>query len=232
MKKDGLMRQGILLYGARSQARIVSALLAREGVTVAHIFDATLDCPTFETDAVFSNTSHGLARALEHCSEFVVCIGGYHGAQRAALSDVLATRFGLSPRSVIAQNAMLDPSARIGRGVQAMPGAFVGVGTEIGDYSLLNSVCSVDHEGQIGRGVHVMGAAALAGRVTVGNHAGIGTNATVLPDVVLGPGVQVGAATLVRKDTPENAMVVGCPARQIRTQAPAVDTSILDAISP
>lgn len=225
------MQQSTLLYGGRSQARIVALMLAREGVRTGHIFDATLQRPAFDTDAIFSNTSEELTRALEICTDFVVCIGGYHGAQRAALSDVLRTRFGLLPRSVIAPNATIDPSAQIGNGVQIMPGAFIGVDTVIGDYSLLNSVCSVDHEGHIGRSVHIMGAAALAGRVNVGDYAGIGTNATVLPDVTLGSGVQVGAATLVRRDTPENAVVVGCPARQIRTSTPVVDTSILDAIS-
>ena len=226
------MQQSTLLYGGRSQARIVALMLAREGVQAGHIFDATLQRPTFDTDATFSNTPDGLIRALETCTDFVVCIGGYHGAQRAALSNTLRMRFGLTPRSVIAPNAMIDSSAEIGDGVQIMPGAFVGVDTVIGDYALLNSVCSVDHEGRIGRGVHIMGAAALAGRVSVGDHAGVGTNATVLPDVTIASGVQVGAATLVRKDTPENAVVVGCPARRIRTEAPVIDTSVLDAINP
>jgi sugar O-acyltransferase (sialic acid O-acetyltransferase NeuD family) len=226
------MQQGTLLYGGRSQARIVALMLARQGVRTSHIFDATLQRLAFDTDAVFSNTPDELARALETCTDFVVCIGGYHGAQRAALSDVLRTRFGLTPRSVIAPDARIDASASIGQGVQIMPGVFVGVDTVIGDYTLLNSVSSVDHEGRIGRGVHIMGAAALAGRVTVREHAGIGTNATILPDVTLGTGSQIGAATLVRQDVPEHAVMVGCPARQLRTEVPVIDTSILDAISP
>ena len=223
------MTAGLFLWGALSQARLVAALLTRAGTPPTHLFDHSLAAPAFATNAVFSNEAAGLRAALRDCSRFVVCIGGFHGAQRAALSLALRDRGGLLPLSVISPDAWIDPEATLEEGVQIMPRACVMLGTTVGAFSLLNTNCTVDHECRIGRGVHVMGAAAIAGRVTIGDHASIGTNATILPDLRIGAGARVGAGAVCLSDIGENAVVVGVPARPIRTEPPLVDLSWLEA---
>ncbi len=47
--------------------------------------------------------------------------------------------------------------------------------------------------------------------------ASIGANATILPGVIIGENAMVGAGAVVTKDVPDNAIVVGNPARLIRT---------------
>ncbi|MFP5343041.1 MAG: DapH/DapD/GlmU-related protein [Candidatus Limnocylindria bacterium] len=44
----------------------------------------------------------------------------------------------------------------------------------------------------------------------------IGANATILPGVVVGPGALVGAGSVVVRDVPDGAVVVGNPARIVR----------------
>jgi acetyltransferase-like isoleucine patch superfamily enzyme len=46
--------------------------------------------------------------------------------------------------------------------------------------------------------------------------ASIGANATILPGVTIGEGAMVGAGTVVTKDVPAGAVVVGNPARLLR----------------
>lgn len=220
----------VLLWGAKSQARIVSAILRRQGITRQVMFDYSLSAPNFPTSAHFVNCPADLRRLLPECSEVVVCIGGHHGAQRAMLSAALRDRFGLLPRSVISSDALVDPEAELAEGVQVLMGACVGIASRVGAFSILNSNSTVDHECHIGEGVHVMGGAAIAGRVTVGDYAAIGTNATILPDITVGKGAQVGAGALVMKDVAMNEVVVGIPARLLRVEAPIVDMSILNAI--
>ncbi len=46
--------------------------------------------------------------------------------------------------------------------------------------------------------------------------ASIGANATILPGVTLGENCMIGAGSVVTRDVPENAVVVGNPAKIIR----------------
>ncbi len=52
--------------------------------------------------------------------------------------------------------------------------------------------------------------------VIVGKNAKIGANATILPGIEIGNNALVGAGSVVTKDVPENAVVVGNPARLIK----------------
>ncbi|MDF1637588.1 MAG: acyltransferase [Alcanivorax jadensis] len=52
--------------------------------------------------------------------------------------------------------------------------------------------------------------------ITVKKGASVGANATLLPGVTIGEGAMVGAGSVVTKDVPANAVVVGNPAIVIR----------------
>jgi UDP-2-acetamido-3-amino-2,3-dideoxy-glucuronate N-acetyltransferase len=54
-------------------------------------------------------------------------------------------------------------------------------------------------------------------RTLVRRGASIGANATILPGLTIGEGAMVGAGAVVTKDVPPRAVVVGNPARIIRT---------------
>lgn len=51
------------------------------------------------------------------------------------------------------------------------------------------------------------------GRTVVKQGASIGANSTILPGLTIGAGAMVGAGSVVTRDVPENAIVVGNPAR-------------------
>lgn len=51
---------------------------------------------------------------------------------------------------------------------------------------------------------------------TIKKGASIGANATILPSITLGENCMIGAGSVVTKDVPENALVVGNPARIVK----------------
>ena len=53
-------------------------------------------------------------------------------------------------------------------------------------------------------------------RTTIRINASIGANATILPGITLGENCMVGAGAVVTKNVPDNAVVVGNPAKIIR----------------
>lgn len=52
--------------------------------------------------------------------------------------------------------------------------------------------------------------------VRIGNRVWVGANATLLPGVTIGDNAVVGAGSVVTKDVPENAVVVGNPAHIVK----------------
>lgn len=57
-------------------------------------------------------------------------------------------------------------------------------------------------------------------RTVVGKGASIGANATLLPGISIGEGAMVGAGSVVTKDVPAWTVVVGNPAKAIRSLEP------------
>lgn len=53
--------------------------------------------------------------------------------------------------------------------------------------------------------------------ITVGNEVYIGNNVLILPGVNIGNRVIIGAGSIVTKDVEDNSVVVGIPARKIKT---------------
>ena len=53
-------------------------------------------------------------------------------------------------------------------------------------------------------------------KTVIKSGASIGANATILPGLVLGKNSMIGAGSVVTKDVPDNAVVVGNPAKIIR----------------
>lgn len=65
----------------------------------------------------------------------------------------------------------------------------------------------------------------------IGNDVWIGANATILPGCTsIGSGAVIGAGSIVTKDVPAYAIVVGSPARQIGERLSTADRAKLHAV--
>ena len=72
------------------------------------------------------------------------------------------------------------------------------------------------HDCRIGDFFEISPAANILRRVNIGNKTQIGANATILPDIKIGNNVTIDAGAVVTKNIPDNAVVVGVPAKIIK----------------
>jgi sugar O-acyltransferase (sialic acid O-acetyltransferase NeuD family) len=111
-----------------------------------------------------------------------------------------------------------DPLSAVGAGSVVCAGAVIQVDSQIGAHCIINTGASVDHDCRIGDFVHICPGVHLGGDVTVGNGSWIGIGSQVIQGMKIGDNVMVGAGSTVVRDIPDNAVVMGSPARIVRYQ--------------
>jgi UDP-perosamine 4-acetyltransferase len=162
------MAMRIFVVGAASQARLCHRMLTVLGHEVSVVYDRTPGLiPPWDCEVIREESQIPLY--AKKCNGFPVCIGDEHGRRREYFSCLLLS-LGLEAVSAVHPTVFLGDTVKYGRGLQAMPHAVVDEFAKIGDWCILNTNCTVDHECKVGNAVHIMGGASLAGCVAVGDY--------------------------------------------------------------
>ena len=104
----------------------------------------------------------------------------------------------------------------IGKGVLMAPLTQLSPDTTIEDNCILLANSFLGHDSRMKRFAHITSNSVIGGNVTIGHGAHIGTNATIRENVTIGDFALVGSGSVVLNDVPENAIVVGNPARILK----------------
>lgn len=114
----------------------------------------------------------------------------------------------------------------IGSRAIIMMGAIINVGAKIGEDTMIDMGAVLGGRVEVGNRCHVGAGAVLAGvieppsaqPVIVEDDVLIGANAVIIEGVRVGKGAVVGAGSIVTKDVPAGAVVVGNPASIMKEQ--------------
>ncbi|MBN1584553.1 MAG: hypothetical protein JXA89_27855 [Anaerolineae bacterium] len=122
--------------------------------------------------------------------------------------------------------SIIDPTSiipsgycQIGEGVLFAPLSQLSPDTTISSNCILLGNSFVGHDSFLDRFAHLATNAVVGANVHVGKGVHIGSNATIREKVRIGDYSLVGAGSVVLDDVPENAVVVGNPARVLRTKS-------------
>lgn len=105
----------------------------------------------------------------------------------------------------------------IGSGCNILGGSIISSSVTLGKGCIVYYNAIITHDCIIGDFVEISPAVNILGRVRVGNFSHLGSNSTILPDINIGKNAIIGAGAVVTKDVPDNSMVVGIPAKIIKT---------------
>jgi sugar O-acyltransferase (sialic acid O-acetyltransferase NeuD family) len=210
------------VWGAGGHGRVVADLIRVTGNLVAGFVDRD-----WARVGELSGSDPAIVRWTE--AEFVASLDrGYFPVPVTAAAlgigdnDLRWVAYGrLAGRPV---PALIHPSASVGAevslapGVVVMAGAVLNPGVSVGPAAIINSHAVVEHDCQIAEGAHVSPGAVLSGGVRIGALAWIGAGAILLPGVKVGARAIVGAGTVVLHDVAPGTIVVGNPARLLRSR--------------
>ena len=104
----------------------------------------------------------------------------------------------------------------IGSGNYIQEGVIIQAMVKIGDNSSIHIGSLIAHECTIGNSVFIAHGVSVSGLVRIDDGTFVGTHATILPRLTIGKWCTIGAGSVVIRDVPDYAVVVGNPAGIIR----------------
>jgi acetyltransferase EpsM len=197
----------IYLYGAGGHAKVIAEILERCGKTVAGIFD---DDPA---KTIWNFPNQKFPGSFNFSSdELILSIG--NNLVRKKIADVVDANY----HTAIHPSAIISSYSAIKEGSVVMGGALINADSHIGKHCIINSHASIDHDCILEDFVHVSPNATLCGGIFVGECTSIGAGAVIIPNKHIGCNVTIGAGAVVISDIADNSIVVGNPARIIKTK--------------
>jgi sugar O-acyltransferase (sialic acid O-acetyltransferase NeuD family) len=129
-------------------------------------------------------------------------------------------RKGVTFASFVSPQAFISNSASIGRNVFIFEHNVIQNGVSIGDNTILWSGNHIGHQTSIGAHNFISSHVVISGYCALENNCYIGVNSTIIDHIKISNGTLVGAASLIIKDTEENSVYVGSPAKKIPGKDP------------
>lgn len=197
----------VVVLGAGGHAKVVIEALRAVGREVAGCLDprgseaALPGAPVLGGDGWLDSPA---ARGVE----IAVGVGANPDtAARKRLHELAASK-GAALCIVVAPGAWVSPTASVAPGAQILTNAVVHAGATIGAGAVVNTAAVVEHDAAVGDHAFLSPRAVLCGAATVGELAFVGAGAVVLPGVNVGRRAVVPAGAVVRRDLPDDAILV------------------------
>jgi sugar O-acyltransferase (sialic acid O-acetyltransferase NeuD family) len=140
---------------------------------------------------------------------------GWHGVNGLRMKRYLdAKSRGYTFPTYVSSRAYTWPDLQIGQNCMVFEGAIVQPFAKIGHNCIIRSGAHVSHHVEISDHGFIAPGAVLAGGATIGQRCFVGANATVHDGVTVAPRCIVAAGAVVNRDTTENGLYAGVPARR------------------
>jgi sugar O-acyltransferase (sialic acid O-acetyltransferase NeuD family) len=200
----------IIVHGGGEHARVVLDCLLAQGKQVLGLFD-----PKYA-----GTTLMGVPQWGEYSAEkfpeanAIVAIGNNALRKKVVAKTIHSFTRAIHP------SAIVSTFSNVGIGSMVLHGVIIQAQTSVGNHVILNTGARVDHDCNIGDYVHLAPGSILCGTVNIGEGALIGAGAIVLPGITVGDWAVVGAGAVVTRNVPDGVVVVGNPAKILKTAAP------------
>jgi sugar O-acyltransferase (sialic acid O-acetyltransferase NeuD family) len=124
---------------------------------------------------------------------------------------------GFKTPSFIHPNTIIHESVQIGNGVYILPGTNIMPCTVLKDYIMVSMGVNIAHHNIIEEGCFFSQGSNIGASVHIQQKAYFGINSTLMTGVKkVGKNTLIGAGAVVIKDVPDNAIMVGVPAKILK----------------
>jgi UDP-perosamine 4-acetyltransferase len=146
-------------------------------------------------------------------------IGGFRDNKLRRRIFTLVKDLGFRVATLIHPTAILSSTVTVGEGCVIFAGVVINPRARLGNNVIVATRSSVDHETVVEDHVLISAGVSAGAQVHVGEEALIAIGACIVSNVKIGRRSVVGAGCVVIRDVEEGVLVVGNPARVVRTIA-------------
>ncbi|MDM9632563.1 NeuD/PglB/VioB family sugar acetyltransferase [Robiginitalea aurantiaca] len=210
------MKKSIII-GAGTHGQVLCSYLREADVNVIGFID---DSPDLVGKSVLGLPVMGtyndlLTSEYQELIDDVYCPLGVNIIRVKYLSSLKA--LGYNTPSYIHPSVVIGPDVHLGEAIYMFPGNIIMPHTRIGNYFMMNTSSTVAHHTVIEEGVFLSSGVNIGALIRVKRCAFIGIGVTGMTGIsVIGESCLIGAGSVLIKDVPDKAVVVGNPGRIIR----------------
>ncbi|SFD07439.1 acetyltransferase [Algibacter pectinivorans] len=206
-----------VIIGAGTQGQVYASYLKEDGINIVGFID---DDKELIGKKVINIPVLGQYKDL-FSSEFknkiqqVYCPIGNNIIRSKYLSTL--KKEGYEIPSFIHKTVSIGPDVSLGEAVYMLAGNIVMPHTTIGNYIMINMDSTIAHHVNMEDGVFMSSGVNVGALINVRQNAYIGMGVTVMTGVKeIGANCLIGAGTVIIKNVPENATMVGNPGRVLK----------------
>lgn len=212
-------RERLLIVGSSGHAKVVIDIAERCGHEILGLVDDQRGCGERTMDYAVVGTGQdvpALVGELGATAAFVAV--GDNFARADVVRRLRAATPGLRFATLVHPAATVAREVLIGAGSVVMAGAVVNPGAAVGQFCILNTAASLDHDSRLGDHASLAPGVRIGGDVDIGPFAAVGIGASVAHRVRIGEHTVVGAGATVVSELAAYCVAFGVPARAVRAR--------------
>jgi sugar O-acyltransferase (sialic acid O-acetyltransferase NeuD family) len=210
----------ILLIGSSHHASVlVDAIELAGEYRIAGFLDDTQPIGALRSGYPILGKLQDAGRIIaENAIDNVVLAVGDNWSRRKIWLDLAQARPGLKYPPVKHPSAVVAATANIGRGAALLASSHVGAGSCVGEFSIVNTGSSLDHDCTMHNFSSIAPGVFMGGLVEIGECSAVGVGASISDRISIGNHAVIGTGSVVVRDIPDFVVAYGNPARIQRSR--------------
>lgn len=207
----------LVIFGSGGHALSTASVAKSAGYRIRYFIDSTSSLKSLLGVSILRELT-----LLKNFSDFSYAVGiGDNHTRRSLVLSLTESFPNLDFPELVHSSSIICEGSSIGKGSLIMPGVIVGSMTKVGNFCILNTNSSIDHESKMEDFSSIAPGVITGGRVLIGTGSAISIGATIKHGVSIGRDTIVGANSYVSANIPALQVVYGTPARFIRHREPS-----------
>ena len=212
--------KNIVLFGSSGHAKVIADIIEKEGLYnilgLININQPTgTNCFGYE---VLGSDDDLIGLIKKHVIEGGIIAVGDNWIRHLIAKNILKLIPDFNFVKAVHPAAQIASQVILKRGTVVMAGAVINSGSEIGEFCIVNTKSSIDHDNVFADYSSIMPNAATGGNVRVGEFSALGMGTSILHQVQIGKHSVIGAGSIVLENVSDHSVIYGSPARLQKTR--------------